>query len=72
MPIMTRRSGIRPAAASCVYSIKNPNIIFLSRIHPKYSGFHSYFIQKRSIYERFEEFVYPQEINLKAQQNVQN
>ncbi len=36
--------------------------IFLSGIRPKCSGLHSYSIKKRSIYERFEETVYPEEI----------
>jgi hypothetical protein len=39
MPIMKRKSSIRPAAASSVYSIKKGNDMFLSRIHPKYSVF---------------------------------
>jgi len=34
----------------------------LSGIRPKCSGLHSYSIQKRSIYEGFEETVYPEEI----------
>jgi hypothetical protein len=36
--------------------------IFLSGISPKCSGLHSYSIKKRSIYEIFDETVYPEEI----------
>jgi hypothetical protein len=60
--IMTSYSGIRPTAASCVCSVKKSKEIFLSGIRPKCSGLHSYYIKKRSIYERFEETVYPEEI----------
>jgi hypothetical protein len=59
---MTSYSGIRPTSASCVCSVKKRKEIFLSGIRPKCSGIHSYSIQKRSIYERFEETVYPEEI----------
>jgi hypothetical protein len=69
---MTRKRGIRLAAASHIYLIKLTQGHFLSQICPKYSGLHSYSVQKRSIYEIFEETVYPEEINFKAQQNVQN
>ncbi len=60
--IMTSYSEIRPTAASCETSVKKRKEIFLSGIRPKCSGLHSYSIQKRSIYERFEETVYPEEI----------
>ncbi len=60
------------ASSGFLCILDKKNAITYKNNNPKYSGFHSYFIQKRSIYERFEEFVYPEEINLKAQQNVQN
>ena len=60
--IRTSYSGIWPTAATCVCSVKKRKEIFLSGIHPKCSALISYSIKKRSIYERFEETVYPQEI----------
>jgi hypothetical protein len=60
--IMTSYSGIWPTAASCVCSVKKRKEIFLSGIRPKCSALHSYSIKKRSIYEKFEETVYPEEI----------
>jgi hypothetical protein len=56
---MTSYSGIRPTAASCVCSVKKRTEILLCGILPKCIGLHCYSIQKRCIYKRFEETVYP-------------